>query len=93
MSFAATMENPGSIARPISPYREFGAYEAMWTVKQASFRSIADRFREHPGSLPSDFVPEGAGHPRTRPDDRERRPGASLSGPAKRERVGAPDAN
>lgn len=58
MSFAATLESPNSLVRPISPYLEFGAYEALWTEKQASFRWIAKKFEEHPGSLPSDFVPE-----------------------------------
>jgi DNA processing protein len=60
MTFAATIEEPSSLGRPISPYREFGAYEAMWTEKPASFRWIAEKFSEHPGSLPSDFVPEPA---------------------------------
>ncbi len=58
MSFAATLEGMGSLARPISPYREFGAYEALWTEKPASFRSIAEKFSERPGALPSDFLPE-----------------------------------
>lgn len=57
MSFAATLESPNSLERPVSPYREFGAYEALWTERQASFRSIAERFQAHPGALPSDFVP------------------------------------
>jgi DNA processing protein len=58
MSFAATLEETSSLARPISPYREFGAYEAMWTENPASFRWIAEKFNERPGALPSDFVPE-----------------------------------
>ncbi len=60
MTFAATIEETSSLARPISPYREFGAYEAIWTEKPASFRWIAEKFSEHPGALPSDFVPEDA---------------------------------
>src|SRR5215470_8494536 len=60
MGFAATLEETGSLARPISPYREFGAYEALWTEKPASFKWIAEKFSEHPGALPSDFVPEPA---------------------------------
>lgn len=59
MSFAATLEEPNSLAVPISPYREFGAYEALWTEKPASFRWIAEKFSVRPGALPSDFVPEG----------------------------------
>lgn len=60
MTFAATIEETNSLARPISPYLEFGAYEAIWTEKSASFRWIAEKFSGHPGSLPSDFVPEVA---------------------------------
>ncbi|MFN7056476.1 DNA-processing protein DprA [Hyphomonas sp.] len=50
ISFEPTIE-------PISPYLEMGAYEAMWLEKGASFRTIADRFRDDPDALPSDFVP------------------------------------
>ena len=57
MSLAIAIEDPGSLTRPISPFRELGAYEALWTEPKASFRTIAERFRERPGSLPSDFVP------------------------------------
>jgi DNA processing protein len=60
MNFAAALEETSSLARPISPYREFGAYEALWTEKPASFRWIAEKFSQHPGALPSDFVPEPA---------------------------------
>lgn len=46
---------------PVSPYLEMGAYEALWLEKGASFKSIADRFRQDPLALPSDFVePERA---------------------------------
>ena len=58
MSFATALEETSSVARPISPYRELGAYEALWTEKPASFKWIAEKFSEHPGSLPSDFIPE-----------------------------------
>jgi DNA processing protein len=45
------------MAKPVSPFREIGAYEAMWDQdKPPSFRSIAEKFRAHPGSVPSDFV-------------------------------------
>jgi len=60
MTFSAALEETSSLTRPISPYREFGAYEALWTEKPASFRWIAEKFSERPGSLPSDFVPEDA---------------------------------
>lgn len=40
----------------ISPMRELGAYEALWRQPGASFKRIADKFREDPDALPSDFV-------------------------------------
>ncbi len=42
--------------RAILPARELGAYEALWARDSTSFKSIADIFRSHPGSVPSDFV-------------------------------------
>lgn len=44
--------------RPISALEELGAYEALWKLPQASFKTIAALFREHPGSVPSDHVDE-----------------------------------
>jgi DNA processing protein len=58
MSTAAALENGSSLTRPISPLRELGAYEALWTKPKASFRTIAERFEKRPGAVPSDFVPE-----------------------------------
>ncbi|EOB0291453.1 DNA-processing protein DprA [Escherichia coli] len=44
-------------ARAISPFEEMAAYEALWSEKGATFKTIADKFRAAPtGSLPSDFV-------------------------------------
>ncbi|MBS1994789.1 MAG: DNA-protecting protein DprA [Cyanobacteria bacterium SZAS LIN-2] len=43
--------------RAVSPARELGAYEALWAREGAWFKSIAEQFRAHPGSIPSDFVP------------------------------------
>jgi DNA processing protein len=45
-------------ARPISPFREMGAYEALWAHKTASFKSIADCFRNNPNAVPSELVNE-----------------------------------
>ena len=42
--------------RPVSPYREMGAYEVLWSDPGTTFKSLAQRFAEHPGSVPSDFV-------------------------------------
>lgn len=33
-----------------------GAYEALWAHKGTTFKTLADTFRQHPGSVPSDFV-------------------------------------
>lgn len=41
--------------RPISPWREMGAYEALWAEEKAWFKSIAEKFAAHPGAVPSDF--------------------------------------
>jgi DNA processing protein len=42
--------------RAVRPARELGAYEALWARDGTSFKSIAEMFRLHPGSVPSDFV-------------------------------------
>lgn len=46
------------ISTPIDAALEIGAYEAMWCEHNASFKSIAERFRGAPGSRPSHLVPE-----------------------------------
>lgn len=43
--------------RAISPFKEIGAYEALWDESGASFKSISEKFSAAPGALPSDFVP------------------------------------
>ncbi len=40
----------------ISPFRELGAYEALWNEEGMSFRKLAERRRRRPGSMLSDFV-------------------------------------
>ena len=45
-------------ARAISPLLEMGAYEVLWLRDKASFKTIADLFRDNEGAVPSDFVPE-----------------------------------
>jgi DNA processing protein len=47
-----------SLARPISPRLEMGAYEALWSDFGSWFKSLAEKFRQNPGSIPSDFVPD-----------------------------------
>ena len=54
MTFANSVLN----SPPISPLREMGAYEALWTHQSATFKTIADCFRKHPGSIPSELVTE-----------------------------------
>ncbi len=49
-----------ALARPISPWLEMGAYEALWTERGAWFKSIAEKFSRSPGSIPSDFVQDHA---------------------------------
>jgi len=43
-------------SRAVMPARELGAYEALWAREGTSFKTLADTFRQHPGSIPSDFV-------------------------------------
>ncbi|TXK93762.1 DNA processing protein DprA [Methylococcaceae bacterium CS1] len=40
----------------VSPYREMAAYETLWEKKTATYKRIADMFRERPGAMPSDLV-------------------------------------
>ena len=46
----------GFEAQAVSPFREMGAYEALWSRPGTTFESLAALFGEGPGSLPSDFV-------------------------------------
>ncbi len=48
--------------RAISPVKEMGAYEALWAKSDVSFSSLAEKFRQHPDKLPSDFVEEYEAH-------------------------------
>jgi DNA processing protein len=47
-----------TIKRPISPFKELVAYEALWQNKKVSFKSLSALFARHPDKLPSDLVPE-----------------------------------
>lgn len=40
----------------LSPYREMIAYEALWKHEDASFKTIADMFRNAPNAVPSELV-------------------------------------
>ena len=43
-------------ARAVVPARELGAYEALWARDGTTFKTLADAFRLHEGTLPSDLV-------------------------------------
>jgi len=55
---ALALESKESKSQAISPYLELGAYEALWMEPKVSFKAIADKFRERPEAIPSDFVSE-----------------------------------
>ena len=46
----------GFAAQAVSPFREMGTYEALWSRPGTTFASLAARFAERPGSVPSDYV-------------------------------------
>lgn len=43
--------------KSVSPFRELGAYEALWARPGATFKQVADLFRSNESALPSDLVP------------------------------------
>ena len=47
----------GFEARAVSPFREMGAYETLWSDRRTTFKSLSEQFARYPGSVPSDFVP------------------------------------
>ena len=51
------LEGSGFESRAVSPFREMGAYEALWARPGATFKSLSAKFASCPGSIPSDFVP------------------------------------
>jgi len=42
--------------RPVSPFKEMGAYEHLWIQPKTTFKSLSSKFGQLPGSVPSDFV-------------------------------------
>jgi len=56
----------GPALAPISPFRELGAYEALWLEQGASFKTLAERFASDPTALPSDFVAAGVAEEKAR---------------------------
>ena len=57
LPFATAFED-----RAISPFLEMGAYEALWADPRTTFKSLANRFAQRPGSIPSDFVTHQAAY-------------------------------
>ncbi|MGO7403086.1 DNA-processing protein DprA [Rhizobium ruizarguesonis] len=53
-----TKNDAGPLADPIDAALELGAYEALWSEQNASFKSLAEKFAESPDARPSDFVPQ-----------------------------------
>ena len=51
------LDKSGFESRAVSPFREMGAYEALWIESKTTFKSLAKRFAQNPGCVPSDFVP------------------------------------
>ncbi|QGM97701.1 DNA-processing protein DprA [Methylocystis parvus] len=52
-------KQPGPVSDPIDAALEIGAYEALWSEQNASFKSLAERFAaSSPGTRPSALVPE-----------------------------------
>lgn len=45
-------------AAPVVPLDEMCAYESLWQGQGAWFANLADLFRNNPGSLPSELVPQ-----------------------------------
>ncbi|MGJ0623988.1 DNA-processing protein DprA [Xenorhabdus bovienii] len=48
--------SPHSFDRAISPFEEMAAYEALWSEQGATFKTIADKFRQSPDTVPSELV-------------------------------------
>ena len=47
---------PLTLAPPVSPWLEMGAYECLWTKTHQTFRRISEMFQRREHSIPSDFV-------------------------------------
>ena len=62
MSLELDLDRSDFQARAVSPFHEMGAYEALWSKQDATFRSLSERFAQRPGSVPSDFVPQAEAH-------------------------------
>ena len=54
---ALDLNGNGAPYRSVSPFLELGAYEALW-LRGATFKQIADMFRQQADIVPSNLVPE-----------------------------------
>ena len=57
MALELALERMDFDLRAISPLRELGAYEALWDMPNATFKSLSEKFAAQPNAVPSDFVP------------------------------------
>ena len=44
------------VNKPISPLLEMGAYEYLWLQEGQSFKRMAEMFKKHPNTIPSELV-------------------------------------
>ncbi len=56
------LEDSDFESRAVSPFREMGAYEALWAEPDPAFKSLSVRFARHPDSVSSDFVFRAEAH-------------------------------
>ena len=47
-----------STIKAIAPLQEMTAYEALWRDKKVNFKYLSRLFKDHPGKLPSELVPQ-----------------------------------
>ena len=40
----------------VSPFREMGAYEALWSNPKTTLKSLSQKFAQNAGNIPSCFV-------------------------------------
>lgn len=75
------MNFPDLVERPISPFKELGAYEALWDTTNATFKRLAEKFKAAPNHLPSDLVePSVAEDYAQRVDEKIRKAGVTTYG-------------
>ena len=51
MALKTMPEHPLFRVRPVSPFLEMGAYEALWSKRGTTFKSLSERFARHPAAF------------------------------------------